>query len=162
VFSPSDDERLDTPRRWLPTIRGGALLRAAAVAALLSLAAGVLLLDDAPPVATPSSLGVSPVPVTASSGPVAPPGTVGLPLRLRDAGVVSVIHAGQRVDVLAGADQGQVAEVLATGVLVLRAIARGDAPEDGALLYLAVTAEQAARLAAIRTETRITVTVRSP
>jgi hypothetical protein len=160
VFSPSDDERLDAPRRWLPAIRGGALLRAAAVAALLCLAAGVLLLDAAPPAAP--TLRPSVAPVVASSGPVAPPGTVGLPLRLRDAGVVSVIHAGQRVDVLADAEQDRVAEVLATGVLVLRATARGDAPEDGALLYLAVTAEQAARLAAIGTETRITVTVRSP
>lgn len=161
VFSSGADERLDTPRRWLPFPRRATLLRAVAVAALLCLAAGVLLLDGSgPPAAVPPSPAV-PSPVVAPD-PAAPPGTVGLPLRLRDAGVVSVVHAGQRVDVLAGAERGRGAEVLATGVLVLRASARGEAPEDGALLYLAVTAEQAARLAGIRTETHITVTVRSP
>jgi hypothetical protein len=85
---------------------------------------------------------------------------VGLPLRIRDAGVLRVVRPGRRVDVLAAVEGG--AELLATGVLVLRADAGGDAPEDGALLYLAVTAEQAARIAGFTTEAHLTVTVRSP
>ena len=157
MFSPSADERLDAPRRLLPGLRRPALLRAAAVAALLCLAAGVLFLDGPrpAPVVPPPSRASAAVPVTPPP-PTAPAGTVGLPLRLADAGVVAVVRVGQRVDVLADG------RVLATDVLVLRAIARGEAPEEGALLYLAVTAEQAARVAAVRTDTPITVTVRAP
>jgi hypothetical protein len=157
VYSPSApaDERLDPPRLRLPWPRRATLAPAAAVAALLCLAAGVLLLGDAEP--RPAT---RPPVASSTAAPVAPPGTVGLPLRIRDAGVLRVVRPGRRVDVLAAVEGG--AELLATGVLVLRADAGGDAPEDGALLYLAVTAEQAARLAGFTTEAHLTVTVRSP
>jgi hypothetical protein len=162
VFSPAraDDERLDPPRLRLPLPRRAALIRAAAVAALLCLAAGVLFVDGSAPAAAPAPA-ASPSPV-GTPGPVAPPGTVGLPLRLPDAGVVAVVRAGQRVDVFGASGDGRPAQLLAAGVLVLRATARGEAPEDGALLYLAVTTEQAAHLAGYTTDAHITVTVRSP
>jgi hypothetical protein len=152
------DERLDAPRLRFPVLRRATLLRGVVVAALLCLAAGVLLIDRAPPATTPAA----PRAAATSPAPVLPPGTVGLPLRLRDSGVVAVVRPGHRVDVLGATSDGRAAETLATRVLVLRITARGDAPEDGALLYLAVTAEQAARLAGYTTEARITVTVRSP
>lgn len=155
MFSP-DRERLDPPRLRLTAPRRATLIRAVLVAALLCLAAGALLTERPQHRAAPVI-----VPSVAASAPVAPPGYVGLPLRLPDAGVVTVVRAGQRVDVLAG-DGTRPAELLASGVLVLRATARGQTPEDGALLYLAVTRDQAARLAGFTTDAHITVTVRSP
>lgn len=155
------DERLDPPRWRLPWPRRSSLLRAIAVAALLCMAAAVLLVDGSPP---PAKVAVAPPKpaATPSRPPVAPAGTVGLPLRLRDSGFVTVLRPGQHVDVLAGGPTGGPATTLAANVLVLRAAAGGEAPEDGALIYLAVTPEQAARVAGIATETPITVTVRSP
>lgn len=160
MFSPATaaerahaSERLDAPRVRLPVLRRAALVRAAVVAALLCLAAGVLLLDGS---------GGDPVPASTPSAVVAPPGTVGLPLRIEDGGVAAVVRAGQRVDVLASDAGAPDAETLATGVLVLRVAAGAGTPERGAVLYLAVTREQAARLARFTTEARITVTVRSP
>jgi hypothetical protein len=162
AFGATDrDERLDPPRWRLPMPRRTSLVRAIAVAALLCVAAGVLLIDDT---SSPARVAMPPpaAATTTPSPPAAPPGTVGLPMRLRDSGVVTVVRAGQRVDVLAPISAGTPAQLLASGVLVLRATPGGDAPADGALLYLAVTPEQAARVAGIATDTPITVTVRSP
>jgi hypothetical protein len=128
-------------------------MRLSAVTALLCLAGLALLTGGGQPSSRAAAPGPSPVP--ASSGVAAPPGTVGFPLRLPDAGVVAVVRPGQRVDVLSGSGPGG---VVAEDVLVLRS------SEDaaGALLYLGVSRGQANRLAALVSETRITVTVRSP
>jgi hypothetical protein len=144
----SGEERLGPPFR-LPLPRRATLLRGAAVAGLLCLAAGVLLVERPLPPAVPQ-----PATVTA------PPGTVGLPLRIGDSSVAAVVRPGARVDVLGAARDGP-AQLLASDVLVLRS-SGGDAPEDGTLLYLAVTRDQAARLAGFGIEARITVTVRAP
>jgi hypothetical protein len=160
VFSPNRSERLDPPRLRLNPPRRATLVRAALVAALLCLAAGALVTGQPPDHSVPGSVPVA-VPSGFASEPPAPPGLVGLPLRLHDAGVVAVVRAGQRVDVLAS-DGVRPANLLASDVLVLRATAHGQAPEDGALLYLAVTREQAVRLAGITTDAQITVTVRAP
>lgn len=144
----SGDERLGPPFR-LPLPRRATLLRGAAVAGLLCLAAGVLLVDR--PV---------PAPVKQPAVVTAPPGTVGLPLRIGDSGVAAVVRPGARVDVLGAARDGP-AQLLASDVLVLRS-SGGGAPEEGALLYLAVTREQASRLAGFTTDAHITVTVRAP
>jgi hypothetical protein len=169
VFSPNPsdaDERLDAPRWRLPVVRYAALIRVAVVAALLCVAAAVLIFDVSP---APVARSVRPARGPAGAArarsavrPVAPPGTVGLPLRIPDAGVVTVVRPGQRLDVLAGTAEGRPAQVLAANVLVLRATARGDAPEDGALLYLAVSPEQATRVAGVSRDTQLTVTVRAP
>lgn len=139
------------------------MLRAIAVAALLCLAAGVLLTGNDRPQADPVRTVVS-----------APADTVGIPLRIADAGVGDLVRAGQHVDVLGGVpppDDGAnqspaTSVVLATNVLVLRtvsgAVAGQNSGQDTTLLYLAVTPEQAIRLAGIAAGTRITVTVRSP
>jgi hypothetical protein len=145
----SGDERLGPPLR-LPLPRRTTLLRGAAVAGLLCLAAGALLVERPQPARPPAP----PAVVTA------PPGTVGLPLRIGDSGVAAVVRPGMRVDVL-GAIRDGPAQVLASDVLVLRS-SGGSTPEDGALLYLAVTREQAAKLAGFGIEAHITVTVRAP
>jgi hypothetical protein len=150
-------ERLDPPRWRLSVLRRAALLRSAAVAALLCLAAGVLLIDERP---APRAAAPAPLTATGRPGPALPAGTVGFPLRLPDAGVVAVVRPGQRVDVLASTG-GAIAKVLAADVLVLR-VGPSDPAADGALLYLAVTTGQAGRLASLEPDARISVTVRSP
>jgi hypothetical protein len=125
--------------------RREALVRGGVVAALLCLAAAVLRVEPAPPAARHQpNVG-------------APPGTVGYALRLPDPWLVGVVRQGQRLDVLAA--EGDAARVVVSDVLVLRA--GGGAP-GGALLYLAVTQVEAARLAATAPEARLSVTVRSP
>jgi hypothetical protein len=146
------DERLDPPRWRVPVPRRSGLLRGAAVVALLCLAA-LALLDNGQ--ATSRNAIPAKPPVPATSGVAAPPGAVGFPLRLPDAGVVAVVQPGQRVDVLSASGQGG---VVAEDVLVLRS----SRDADGALLYLGVSRAQANRLAALVSETRLTVTVRSP
>ncbi len=148
-------ESLDPPRFAFGLPRRASVLRAGAVAGLLCLAAGVLLMERPAPAPVAGPIRVSP------SELVAPAGLVGFPLRLADSGVASVVRPGARVDVL-GADGSQPARMLAGDVLVLRAAARGEAPEDGTLIYLAVTPDQAARLAGVTTDAHVTVTVRSP
>lgn len=88
-----------------------------------------------------------------------PRGLVGFPLRLADPAVLAVVKAGQRVDVLARSDRGTTT-VVATGPAVLCAV--GAAGDPDGVLYLAVTAPQAAALAAIGPGARLSVTVRSP
>jgi hypothetical protein len=150
---PPEDERLDTPRWRLPLPRRSSLFRWAAVAALLCLAAAVLLTGGGSPERAAPASTPTPVHTRAEIGP--PTGTVGFPLRLPDAGVVSIVRAGQRVDVLGGPGPGG---VVAEDVLVLRT----SEDDDGALLYLGVSRAQANRLAALVSQARLTVTVRTP
>lgn len=161
-------ERLDPLLRF-PRLPRGGLLRLAAAAALLALAAGVLLTGTGTgtggasdrPGGSAAPTCRAPAPAVSSGLPRPPPGTVGLPLRLADAGVAAVARPGTRVDVLVGTEGVAGAETLAGDVLVLGAPPAVDTGE-GALLYVAVTAGQARRLAGVAAGARITVTVRAP
>ncbi len=84
-----------------------------------------------------------------------PDGQVAAPVRLADLAVASSLRAGDRVDVLATADESGVAEVVAAATLVLSAPSRSD---DGAV-WLAATPETAARLAGAMTRSTLTVSL---
>jgi Flp pilus assembly protein CpaB len=83
------------------------------------------------------------------------PGTVATPVRIADAGAVRLLHPGDRVDVLAAAQspEGAVspgrARAVAQGVPVLAVphAASGMAGDQGALIVLATSRDQAAMLA---------------
>jgi Flp pilus assembly protein CpaB len=100
-------------------------------------------------------------PLLADGAPEGPPGTVVVPVRFADLGVRSLVHVGDRVDVLAasGTLEGRagVGERLARGALVLRVVAdaeTGTAPtllgsgDSGTspVVLLAVTPDEATGL----------------
>jgi Flp pilus assembly protein CpaB len=93
------------------------------------------------------------------------PGTVATPVRIADAGAVRLLRSGDRVDVLAAADapEGTVApgraRVVAQSVPVL-AVPRGTfgaAGDQGALIVLATSRDQAAALAGAGTRLSVTI-----
>ena len=96
----------------------------------------------------------------------APAGLVAAPVRVADADAVSLLAAGDVVDILAATvDGGAEARLVASGVRVLavpRAAESGIAAGlgDGALLLLATTSPTAARLAAAAVTDRLSVVVR--
>jgi hypothetical protein len=154
VRSHDRAERLDAPRwRW-PRVRRSGLLRGGAATALLLLAAGVLYAEPSPP---PASRPGSCTPAALPDTP--PAGMVGFPLRLAGAAALAVVHAGHRVDVLAPADGGGPAAVVAANLRVLRVV--GGETGDG-VLYLAARPEQASALAGIAPDVPVSVTVRAP
>lgn len=89
-------------------------------------------------------------------------GLVAAPVRLADPATLALLHAGDRVDVLAAATdvehQGEPAVTVAAGLQVL-AVPEQDDTADGALLVLAATPEVAARLASAAVGSRLSVTV---
>jgi len=89
-------------------------------------------------------------------------GLVAAPVRLADPATLALLHAGDRVDVLAAltddAHEGQPAVTVAAGLRVL-AVPTHDDTGDGALLVLAATPEVAARLASAAVGARLSVTV---
>ncbi len=91
---------------------------------------------------------------------------VAVPVRLADAGVVALLHVGDRVDVLgaatspAGGRAGP-AEVVAAGCLVLAVPAPAATAADGALVVLAASSGTAGRLAAAEAGSRLSVAVRA-
>lgn len=90
------------------------------------------------------------------------PGVVAAPVRLADPATAVLLHAGDRVDVLAaGTDAAAPASAtaVATGLQVLAVPAAGQADGDGALVVLAATPATAARLAAAAVRSRLSVTV---
>lgn len=92
-----------------------------------------------------------------------PDGQVGAPVRLADLAVTALVHAGDRVDVLATAEGTGSAERVAAGALVLAA--PGQAAEDDAgagLLLLAVDDGTAARLAAASATATLTISLPPP
>jgi Flp pilus assembly protein CpaB len=86
---------------------------------------------------------------------------VATPVRLADQATAGLLHAGDRVDVLAvRTDQPQAAAVtVASGLEVLAVPAAGESDPDGALVVLATTREVAARLAAAAVGSRLSITV---
>jgi pilus assembly protein CpaB len=89
------------------------------------------------------------------------PEQVAAPVRLADLAVAALVHAGDRVDVLATARDAGRATVEATGALVLAVeqAPSGAADAGGGLLVLAVDRPTAARLAAAATTATLTVTL---
>lgn len=92
------------------------------------------------------------------------PGQVAAPLRLADLGIAGLVHAGDRVDVLATAPGAAAAEVVAPAALVLApsvasADDAGTAPAADGLLLLAVDEATGARLAAAATSGTLSVTL---
>ena len=90
-----------------------------------------------------------------------PADQVAAPVRLADLAVAGLVHAGDRVDVLAALPDAGRAEVVAGGALVLAAPRPASADLDPAagLLVLAVDAATAARLAAVSTTATLTVSL---
>jgi pilus assembly protein CpaB len=99
-----------------------------------------------------------------------PAGQVAAPVRLADLAVATLLHPGDRVDVLATAADAAAAEVVARAALVVSTPtgADPDAPDpavvagEAGLLFLAVSAETAARLAGAATNSTLTVTLGRP
>jgi Flp pilus assembly protein CpaB len=89
-------------------------------------------------------------------------GLVATPVRLADPATVALLHAGDRVDVLAAStdddQQGRPAVTVAAGLQVLAVPEQADGL-DGGLLVLAATPATAARLASAAVGARLSVTV---
>jgi Flp pilus assembly protein CpaB len=94
------------------------------------------------------------------AGLVSDAGMVAAPVRLADPATTALLHAGDRVDVLATpaeADAAAVARTIAADLRVLAVPAADDT--DGALVVLAATPEVASRLAGAAVRSRLSVTV---
>ena len=93
-----------------------------------------------------------------------PADQVAAPVRLADLAVAGLVHAGDRVDVLAALPDAERAEVVAAGALVLAAPRNvsDDVDASAGLLVLAVPPATAARLAAVATTATLTVSVPPP
>jgi pilus assembly protein CpaB len=89
---------------------------------------------------------------------------VAAPVRLADPATAGLLHAGDRVDVLAvRTDQPSLAAVtVASGLTVLAVPAPGSSDPDGALVVLGATPAIAARLAAAAVGSRLSVTLLAP
>lgn len=169
---------------------GRTLLRAGLVAALLTLAAGVVYARESPtrcpaaaPAGQPVEAGSAPPPSPgrpaggdsgagrsrngdSGAGRLAlPDGLVGVPVRLADAAPAAVVRAGDRVDLLAVPEAARPAGsatpmLVATRALVLDVATEGLA-DDSTALYLALPAEQARRVTALGAGHRLAIMVRS-
>jgi pilus assembly protein CpaB len=97
------------------------------------------------------------------SGLLQTAGLVAAPVRLADTATVALLHAGDRVDVLAAptSPDGQTssADTVARALQVLAVPGVGDADAEGGLVVLAATPATAARLAAAAVGARLSVTV---
>jgi pilus assembly protein CpaB len=93
-----------------------------------------------------------------------PADLVAAPVRLADLAVAALVRAGDRVDVLAAFPDGEQAELVAAGALVLAAPRPTAADPDPAagLLVLAVDPATAARLAAAATTATLTLSLPPP
>jgi hypothetical protein len=136
----------------------------ALVALLLVLAGGVLVMGTTP-AAAHRCVSASRSP-SAEAGdrpetPTIPAGKVGVPVRVSQPGLVRVVHDGDRVDLTAAGQGSSLAKVLARDVLVLGVTTIDSADLAGdSMIYLAMTDEQARRVAGTAPGVRIGVTVR--
>jgi Flp pilus assembly protein CpaB len=93
------------------------------------------------------------------------PGKSIVPVRLSDAGVASLLHPGERVDVVAGSIEGD-RRVLATMAVVVAVVAQqaepryGSAGHDGPLVLLELSSDSATQVAAMSLERAVAVTLR--
>ena len=89
-------------------------------------------------------------------------GLVAAPVRLADPATAALLHAGDRVDVLAVPTEPRVttsATSVAAGLQVLAVPSPGQSDPDGALVVLAATPATALRLAAAAVGSRLSITV---
>jgi hypothetical protein len=133
------EPRLD-PVRWRHPSRG-TLLRLAAVAVLLGTAA-VISWSGSPPAKTcvapprPSTAATATAPAKA---PAVPAGSVGVPVRLAEPTALTLVHPGDRIDLLS-VDQGGATTAVAAAALVL-SVTGADDPTTGGLLVALNPAE---------------------
>lgn len=91
----------------------------------------------------------------------AAPGRVAVPVRLADAASVALLHAGDRIDVLAASSTGgPAARLVATGAEVLAVPTAVSDGGEGALVVLSETPDVAAKLAAAALSSRLSFTLR--
>lgn len=88
-------------------------------------------------------------------------GLVADPVRLADPATAALLHAGDRVDVLAAPTEGPLVGALtvASGLQVLAVPVMTSSDGDGALVVLACTPDVATRLASAAVHSRLSVTV---
>ncbi|MCO8272506.1 hypothetical protein M1L60_18080 [Actinoplanes sp. TRM 88003] len=128
------DGRLD-PVRWRRPARGP-LLRLAAVATLLGIAA--LTAWSPPPTCDPPAYTVSVSgPASPPASPVVPTGSMGVPVRLSDPAALALVAPGNRVDLLRHDEADGSTTPVAESALVLRVTAPDDPTTGGLLLALA-------------------------
>ncbi|GAA3519906.1 RcpC/CpaB family pilus assembly protein [Actinocatenispora rupis] len=153
-------ERLD-PVRWSPR-RRGRLLRGAAVAALLLVAAGVLVSGAGP--AAAERCAVHPRPTTRATAPPGdrvPAGEVGLAVTVAQPDVTGLVRPGDRVDLTVTRADSRTAEVIVRGALVLRGTPGHSADTAGdSVVYLAMSEDEARRVAGAEPSARIGVALR--
>ena len=147
---PRGDRRLDPVRRRRPS--RGTLLRLAAAVALLATAAvaswspaGTCGVQSSSAAASASALPSSAGPASSSpaAAGVVPPGSVGVPIRLADPTALSLVHPGNRVDLLR-LDESGGSTAVAAAALVLRVTGAGDPTAGGLLLALSPAEAQRA------------------
>ena len=91
-------------------------------------------------------------------------GLLAVPVRLADAASAALLHAGDRVDVLAASSRpgaAPSAQVVAAAAQVLAVPAAVHDSGEGALVVLAATPQVAARLAAAAVSSRLSVALRA-
>lgn len=171
-------QRLD-PVRWTPR-RRGRLVRTGLVTVLLLLAGGVLLSGAGPAAASrclaaddghgaatrPGQHGTTPgagAPRGRSDVGVAdvPDGRLGVPVTVAQPGMAALLHPGDHVQLTAASAGSGRAEIIARDLLVLRTAAASSDLADSSMVYLAMTEDQARRVAALGPDTRLGVAVRS-
>lgn len=89
-------------------------------------------------------------------------GLVAAPVRLADAATAALLHAGDRVDVLAaatGSDRPVTRATTVAAAVQVLAVPAAQEGGDGALVVVAATPDAAARLAAAAVTSRLSVTV---
>jgi pilus assembly protein CpaB len=88
------------------------------------------------------------------------PAMVAVPVRLADAAVARLLRAGDRVDVLAARAEGPLpARTVAAAVPVIAVPKPGMETGEGALVVLRTGREQAAALARVSVDSRLSVTI---
>ncbi|MEV5705315.1 flagellar biosynthesis protein FlgA, partial [Actinoallomurus sp. NPDC052274] len=91
---------------------------------------------------------------------VAGPGVVATPVRLADAAVVRLLHAGDRVDLLAARAEGPLpARTVAAAVPVVAVPRAGPDTDEGALVVLRTDRAQAAAIARAAVDSRLSVAI---
>jgi hypothetical protein len=79
----------------------------------------------------------APAPVRSATARPIPPGSVGVPVRLADPTALTVVHPGNRVDLLRIDGERDRTTAVATAALVLEVTGAGDPVAGGLLLALA-------------------------
>jgi Flp pilus assembly protein CpaB len=88
------------------------------------------------------------------------PAAVAVPVRLADAGVVRLLHTGDRVDVLAARAEGPLpARTVASAVPIIAVPKPGPDLDEGALVVVETGRDQAAALARASVDSRLSVTI---